>query len=276
MRRLIFLAALGLAACTTTPTPSEPQTLVDRSALSVQEILGEGHDRLDAASLLRRARGALICPRTFRAGFFVGGEGGGCVLVGRDAAGSWSSPAFYQVGSASFGFQAGLQDSQTLLLLMNDRALNALMDSQFKFGADASLAIANVGGSVEGATTSALGADILAFSRSRGLFAGLALEGSVLTAQSEWNRAYYGRDASARDIVVAMNAHNPGADPLRSALMRFGAGTGQGAVRPVAAPGEIAPVAAPSGAIPAAPTRAGRPGPVTGGVGRTPLPPPPR
>jgi lipid-binding SYLF domain-containing protein len=278
MRRLILLAALGLAACTTTPTPSEPQVLVDRSALTVQELLGEGNDRLEAASLLRRARGALICPRTFRAGFFVGGEGGGCVLLGRDAAGSWSSPAFYQVGSGSFGFQAGIQDSQTLLLLMNDRALNALMDSQFKVGADASLAIANVGGSVEAGATTALGADILAFSRSRGLFAGLALEGSVLTAQSEWNRAYYGREVSPRDIVVAMNAHNPGADPLRAALLRFGQGAGQGsrgagAARPAS---EIEPIASPpsgGAVIPAAPTRAGR---ATGAVGRQALPPPPR
>jgi hypothetical protein len=178
----------------------------------------------------------------------------------------------------SFGFQAGIQDSQTLLLLMNDRALNALMDSQFKVGADASLAIANVGGSVEAGATTALGADILAFSRSRGLFAGLALEGSVLTAQSEWNRAYYGREVSPRDIVVAMNAHNPGADPLRAALLRFGQGAGQGsrgagAARPAS---EIEPIASPpsgGAVIPAAPTRAGR---ATGAVGRQALPPPPR
>ena len=280
MRRFILLAMFGLVACTTTPTPSEPQTLVDRSTLSVQEILGEGNDHLEAASLLRRARGALICPRTFRAGFFVGGEGGGCVLLGRDAAGSWSSPAFYQVGSGSFGFQAGIQDSQTLLLLMNDRALNALMDSQFKLGADASLAVANVGGSVEAGATTALGADILAFSRSRGLFAGLALEGSVLTAQSEWNRSYYGRDVGARDIVVAMSAHNPGADPLRSALMRYGRGQANTGTSPAAYQTGPAPIAAPSGgsydgAIPAAPSRSMRPVPANGGVGRTPLPPPP-
>jgi len=255
--RLINLVAAAalLAGCTLSPTSNGPQALVDRSALSVQEILSTENDRLDAASVLRRARGALICPRTFRAAFFAGGEGGNCVLVGRDAAGSWSSPAFYAVGSGSIGFQAGIRDSQTLLLLMNERALDAAINNQFKFGADASLAIAHVGGSVEAATTTALGADILAFSRSRGLFAGVALDGTVLNAQGDWNAAYYGREVTARDIVVNMAAHNPGADPLRAALIRFG-----GQPTPVAAA-----VSAPTPiASPPNPSR-------SGSVSRTPL-----
>jgi lipid-binding SYLF domain-containing protein len=261
--RLVILAAAAalLAACAGTPTGNAPQSLVDRSALTVQDILSAENDRLDAASVLRRARGAVVCPQSFRAAFFAGGAGGNCVLVGRDAAGSWSSPAFYAVGSGSFGFQAGIQDSQTLLLLMNDRALNAMIDSQFKFGADASLAIAHLGGSVEGATTTALGADILSFSRSRGLFAGLALEGSVLNPMDDWNAAYYGREVTARDIVLNIAAHNPGADPLRAALMRFGG-------QPAAAP---APAFTPA----ASPAPAGRAAP-RGGVSRSTLPPPPR
>lgn len=262
--RLIILAAAAalLAACAGTPGGNAPQSLVDRSALTVQDILSNGNDRLDAASVLRRARGAVVCPQSFRAAFFAGGAGGNCVLLGRDAAGSWSSPAFYAVGSGSIGFQAGIQDSQTLLLLMNDRALEAVINRQFKLGADASLAIAHLGGSVEGATTTALGADILAFSRSRGLFAGLALEGSVLNAMEDWNAAYYGREVTARDIVLSMAAHNPGADPLRAALIRFG---GQAAAAP-------APAATP--AVSAAP--AGGSAAPRGGVSRAALPPPPR
>jgi lipid-binding SYLF domain-containing protein len=164
----------------------------------------------------------LVCPRIFRAGFILGGEGGGCTLVARDAAGSWSSPAFYGMASGSVGLQIGVQDMQVMMLIMSDRGLGALMDSQFKIGADASIAFATIGAGVEGSTTSAAGADIIAFSRARGLFAGIALEGSLLTNRSEWNRAYYGQEASPRQIVVAMQAHNPGADPLRAALMRFG------------------------------------------------------
>jgi len=231
MRRLMILGLtlVGLAGCAGTPVGGEEQALVDRATLTVQDILGEGHDAVNAASLLRRARAALVCPRIFRAGFFFGGEGGGCVLLGRDAAGSWSSPAFYSLGSASFGLQAGIQDLQVLILVMNDRALNAILDSQFKFGADASLAFATYGGSLEASTTAAVGADILAFARARGLFAGLTLEGSLLSSRSEWNRSYYRQEVSARQIAVAMQAHNPGADPLRAALMRYGTPGGGGA-----------------------------------------------
>ena len=264
--RLVILAVTAalLGACASSPGGNAPQSLVDRSALTVQEILSTENDRMDAASVLRRARGALVCPQSFRAAFFAGGSGGNCVLVGRDAAGSWSSPAFYGVGAGSIGFQAGIQDSQTLLLLMNDRALSAMIENQFTLGADASLAIAHLGGSVEGATTTNLGADILAFSRSRGVFAGLALEGSVLNPKPEWNAVYYGREVSARDIVLSMSAHNPGADPLRAALIRFGGQPTQVAV-PAPMPIASMPVTGPG------PTR-----PARGGVSTTPLPPPPR
>ncbi|WP_424813313.1 lipid-binding SYLF domain-containing protein [Roseococcus sp. YIM B11640] len=260
MRYVILAALAALAACSGSPSGSAPQSIVDRSALTVQEILTEENDRLDAASILRRARGALVCPRSFSAAFFAGGEGGDCVLVGRDAAGSWSSPAFYGIGSGSFGLQAGIRDSQTLLLLMNDRALNAVINSQFKFGADASLAVAHVGGSVEAATTTALGADILAFSRSRGLFAGISFEGTVINSRPDWNAAYYGREVTARDIVVNMNAHNPGADPLRAALIRFGG-----------APAAATPAASSPPAYSSAPSASSS----SRGVGRASLPPPP-
>jgi lipid-binding SYLF domain-containing protein len=93
MRTLILAAvAAGLVACAGEPTPSAPQALVDRSALTVQELLVAENDRLDAAAALRRARGVLVCPRSFRAAFFAGGEGGGCVLLGRDAGRTRSSP----------------------------------------------------------------------------------------------------------------------------------------------------------------------------------------
>jgi lipid-binding SYLF domain-containing protein len=177
--------------------------------------------------------------------------------VARDAAGSWSSPAFYSLGTGSLGFQAGIQDLQILMMVFNDRALNAILDSQFKLGADASVAVATVGGSVEGATTTAVGADILAFARARGLYAGVTLEGSLLSARNEWNRAYYGQDVGPRQIVVAMQVHNPGADPLRAVLMRFGTAGGGGAAPAAAAP-------PPMMQMQSAPT---------GGVQRTPLPP---
>ena len=235
MRRLIILGlmASSLAACGNgPPATGEAQSLVDRSTLSVQELLGNDHDILNASNLLRSARAVMVCPQLFRAAFFGGGEGGGCVLVGREGAGGWSSPAFYTMGSANIGFQFGVQDAQTLLIIRSERALNAVLNGQFKFGADASIAVATVGGTVEGATTSNLGADIVAVSRSRGLFAGIALEGSVLNARSEWNSSYYGQEIGPRQIVVNMQAHNPGADPLRAVLGRYGSGSAAAAPPP--------------------------------------------
>ncbi len=200
----------------------EQQALVDRATLAVQEVMTSGDRPQDAQDFLRRARGVLVCPRIFRAGFIIGGEGGTCVLVGRDGAGSWSSPAFYQMGAGSFGLQAGIQDATVVMMIMTDRGLNALMNSQFTLGAEAAVSLATIGGSIQGATTTAAGADIVAVARTRGLFAGMSLQGSVLSYLPDYAQAYYGRDVGARQIVVAMEAHNPGSDPLRAMLMRFG------------------------------------------------------
>jgi lipid-binding SYLF domain-containing protein len=226
LREALLAAALLVALLPAAPRPAfaqaEAQALVDRSTLTVTEMLGDDAPGVqDAVALLRRARAVLICPRIFRAGFIFAGQGGPCVLMARDGAGSWSSPAFYTMGSGSIGLQAGLQDMQVMMMIMNERALNAVLDSQLTLGADAAMTIATLGGGVEGATTTALGADIVTFSRTRGLFAGVSLNGSVIATRSAYNREFYGRDISGRQIVVDMAAHNPGADPLRGALMRF-------------------------------------------------------
>ncbi|WP_137180237.1 lipid-binding SYLF domain-containing protein [Roseomonas sp. AR75] len=221
MFRGIYVAALLLAAQPAAAQQAQ-QTLVDRAALAVQEIMTTGDHTREQQDTLKRARAALVCPRVFRAGFILAGEGGTCVLLGRDGGGSWSSPAFYQMSSGSLGLQAGIQDGTMLVMVMTDRGLQALMNSQFKVGADAAMTFATLGAGVQGATTAAAGADIVAISRTRGLFAGMSLQGSLLTYLPDYARAYYGKDASARQIVVQMEAHNPGADPLRAMLMRFG------------------------------------------------------
>ena len=98
----------------------------------------------------------VICPSIFRGAFFFGGEGGGCVMVARGAGGSWSYPAFYTLGSASFGLQIGVQNAEVLMLIMTTNGLNALLNSQFKFGADAGLTIATLGAGVNGSMSTGL------------------------------------------------------------------------------------------------------------------------
>jgi lipid-binding SYLF domain-containing protein len=223
------MIALGTLAAVLGAVPrlahaqAEQQALVDRATLTVQEMMSDGDPNAlrDATTTLSRARAVIICPRIFRAGFLFGGQGGDCVLTARDGAGSWSSPAFYTIGSASFGLQIGVQDMSVMMMILTDKGLNAVMDSQFKIGADASVAVAAIGAGIAGATTAAVGADIVSFARTRGLYAGISLEGSLLSSRSDFNQGYYGQPVAARQIVVAMQAHNPAADPLRATLMRY-------------------------------------------------------
>ncbi len=179
--RYLLLAALLLYPALAR-AQSQEQALVDRSTLAVQEILTQRISETPR-KMVDRSRAVLICPRIFKAGFFFGGSGGDCVLLARAGNGTWSYPAFFTIGSASFGLQIGLQDSALLLTILTNRGLNALMNSHFKLGGDASVAIATVGGGVQGALTTGITADIVAFQSSRGAFAGISIEGSVLNSR---------------------------------------------------------------------------------------------
>jgi lipid-binding SYLF domain-containing protein len=229
MIRLVIAAVLILLPLVAR-AQTEEQALVDRATLTVQEMLS-GNNNTEMVDLLKRARGALICPRVFKAGFFLGGEGGSCVLVARSGAqgagpagGPWSAPAFYGMGSGSIGFQIGVQDSEVIFVVLTDKGLRALLDSQFKFGADAGIAVATIGAGVQGSTTAALRADIVAFAQASGLYAGISIEGSILSARSEWNQTYYGKSLSAQQIVLNLEGQNPGAEPLKEMLARFSNG----------------------------------------------------
>ena len=149
--------------------------------------------------------------------------GGSCVLVSRGANG-WSSPAFYDIGSGSFGLQAGVQDSEVVFLVLTERGLHALLDSQFKVGADASIAVATIGAGVSGSTTAALRADIVSFAKNSGLYAGVSFEGSLISSRSGWNQIYYGRPFAAQQIVLQGEAQNPGSAPLAETLARYAGG----------------------------------------------------
>jgi len=256
MRRFL-LAAIAMAALLApgfARAQGEAQTLVDRATLALQEMMTQTVSQ-DPRNVLQRSRAVMICPRVFKAGFIIGGSGGNCVLLARAGNGTWSYPAFYGIGSGSVGFQIGIEDSALMLMIMTQRGLNAVMDSQFKLGADASVAIATIGGSVGGATTAAVGADIVVFAETRGLFGGVSVEGSIMSTLSDWNAAYYGQPYAARQIVIQMVAANRGADPLREVLTRFGTA----AALPVAAP---------------LPPPTGGPGPVQTGPGYAPAYPP--
>jgi lipid-binding SYLF domain-containing protein len=210
-----LLAAPALASADT------PQHLVDSATLSLQDMMG-GPEAKQAEDLLRKARAVVVCPNIFRAGFILGGEGGGCLMVARNAQGGWSDPAFYTLGSASFGFQAGVQSAEVVMLVMTTGGLNALLNSQFKFGADAGLTVATLGAGVNGSLSTALDADIVSISKTEGLYGGISLQGSVLNSDSDTDASYYASNYNARQIVIDLQGTNPGANPLRAALGHYG------------------------------------------------------
>ncbi len=139
----------------------------------------------------------LIAPEIVKAGWIFGGSGGRAVLYAKNG-NKWSGPAFYNIGAASVGFQAGLSVSQTITLVMTEKGLNSLLANSVKLGGDASVAAGPVGaGAASDVTT-----DFVAFSRSKGLYGGLNLEGSVISPANDWNNTYYGKSVLPPDIVV--------------------------------------------------------------------------
>ncbi len=223
MRRLLPAALLALTALLSpglARAQTQEQSLVDRSTLTIQEMMTPQNNP-EALKLLKNAKGVMVCPRIFKAGFIIGGSGGGCVLVARTADGGWSNPAFYGMGSGSVGFQIGVQDAELVFIVLTVKGLHALLDSQFKFGADASIAVATIGAGVQGATTAALRADIVAFARARWLYAGISLAGSLISTRSNWNKAYYGQFYSGQQIVLEGQGNNPGAAPLKGMLAQL-------------------------------------------------------
>ena len=223
MKRLLLAGSFLVAAfgMPSVALADPPQHLVDSATLSLESMM-DGTEGTQVQSFLRKAHAVVVCPNIFRAGFIVGGEGGGCVMLARDGNGGWSNPAFYNLGSGSFGFQAGIQSAQVMMLIMTPGGLNALLNSQFKFGADAGLTVATFGAGVNGSMSTALDADIITFSKTEGLYGGVSLSGSILSNDSGTEQSYYGTTLDARQIVVNLQGSNPGANPLRSTLTHFG------------------------------------------------------
>jgi lipid-binding SYLF domain-containing protein len=214
-RRLMVAAGLSLilaGGSVSARADSGQQALVDHAIGTLQDLR---HDKEfgNARELLHQARAILIAPRIFKAGFFFGGEGGQAVLMTRGEHG-WSDPAFYTVASASFGLQIGAQESEMIMFIMSDRALRAVMQDRFKIGANAGVAVATLGSTVEGATTANAGADILVWASASGAYAGISLDGTLIEPQTDGDADYYGRPVTTGDIVQRRDVRNPAASAL--------------------------------------------------------------
>lgn len=218
---LITAVTLGLVGCVSgVPPKTQAESLVERARWTIQSFKQNSEEPAEVfRTQLKTARGVLIVPGSFKGAFVVGAEGGNAVLLARDASGQWSSPAFYSLGKGSFGLQAGAQSSQIVLLLRTDRAVQAVLNDQGTLGADMGITVGTLGGGLEGATTTNLGADVVGVSDSAGAFAGVSLAGGMLIRRNDLNEAYYGPGATPQAIVVQHRFSNPQAEPLRQALV---------------------------------------------------------
>ncbi len=166
-----------------------------------------------------RAKAVLIAPEVVKAGFIFGGSGGRAVLVAHDAtSGKWRGPGFYTLATASVGFQAGIAASENVTLVMTEKGLNTLLAPSVKLGGDASVAAGPVGAGASSDVTT----DFVAFARSKGVYGGLNLDGTVISVNNEWNSAYYGKSVLPPDIVVRGSVQNKQADPLLAEIAKAG------------------------------------------------------
>jgi lipid-binding SYLF domain-containing protein len=218
--KLATLAALGFAlvAWHGARAASDQQNLVDEARITLDHLKTD-QEFGNASDLLKRAQGVLIVPNLVKAGFFLGGEGGDGVMFARArGGGGWSDPAFYTLASASFGLQIGIESAEVVFLVMSDRGLRALEQDEFKFGAQAGLAVVTLGANAQMASSTALDtADIIVWASASGAYAGLTLEGSIVKPRDSYNEAYYGREIEPT-AIFAGQAHNPGADAVKRAL----------------------------------------------------------
>jgi lipid-binding SYLF domain-containing protein len=141
-------------------------------------------------------------------------------MVRDEKTGEWNGPAFYALGGASYGPQIGGEVSQTVFLVMTQRGISSFLSNSFKLGADVGVAVGPVGIGASAATAN-LSADILSFSRSRGLYAGASLSGAVIAVRDIWNRAYYGKRTTTTDILIRREVFNPEARKLVEELEKM-------------------------------------------------------
>jgi SH3 domain-containing YSC84-like protein 1 len=198
----VIVICLALAVTTTAQTTKnvdDESSQSDKAARVFGEIMGTP-DKAIPKDLLEKAECVAVFPSVIKAGFIVGGRGGRGVASCRTVRG-WSAPAFFNLGGASIGLQIGAQSTDFVMLFMNKEGLNSLLSDEFTLGGDASVAAGPVGRQAGASTDVKLTAQILSYSRSKGLFAGLELKGVVIKPDKDDMRDVYGEGIATKDVL---------------------------------------------------------------------------
>jgi lipid-binding SYLF domain-containing protein len=216
-RRTALFAAATAAFVAAAPAAArdDGQQIVDRATATFNSMLGDKNSSWLRANI-GAAKAVIIAPRIVKAGFILGGSGGNAVLVMRGRDGTWAGPAFYNLSTGSVGFQAGFSEAESITLVMTQRAADNLMTGSFRMGGDLSVATGPVGGGA----TSNVRADLIAFTRSRGIFGGVNMTGTSVGTDSSRNAAFWNREGvTPTDILVTRTVKpNPGAKALVAAV----------------------------------------------------------
>ncbi|HXT69604.1 MAG TPA: lipid-binding SYLF domain-containing protein [Vicinamibacterales bacterium] len=221
MTNLMLVLALSLSSVLVVPVV--PVVSNDDRLKDAEEVLTEMAGTDDAGipkSLIQKAECVVVVPGLKKVALGIGGQyGKGYVSCRRD--GSWSAPGALKVEGGSFGLQIGASSTDVILLVMNQKGIDRLLSNQFKVGADAAVAAGPIGREASAQTDISMRAEMLAWSRSRGAYAGIALQGSTIRQDSDENKELYGREITNKEIVMGKIAAPPAAAGFLAALAKF-------------------------------------------------------
>jgi lipid-binding SYLF domain-containing protein len=212
------LVSLATAALFVSSIHASPDRLKD-AELVLTEMAGTG-DAGIPTSLIAKARCVVIVPSLKKVAFGVGGQYGKGYMSCRNG-GGWTAPGALKVEGGSFGLQIGASATDVIMLVMNERGVDRLLSNQFKVGADAAVAAGPIGREASAQTDISMRAEMLAWSRSRGVYAGIALQGSTIRQDSDGNKELYGREITNKEIVTGSVAVPPAAQGFVNALSKY-------------------------------------------------------
>ncbi len=225
-RTLLVVSAFVCGSSLAADAASAPE--LDRRIWEANQVLREAMISSDQSipdELLAKCQGIAIYPNVIRGGFIFGMRfGTGVVLTKDSQTGKWGPVAFSSIGGGNFGLQAGVQATDLILVIMNERGMSGVLSNQFTMGGDASVAAGPIGRHSEVATDLTLRAGIISYSRSRGLFAGLAIDGAILGQDNKANYEYYGKSVDAKAILLDHAVEvKESSQPLVNTLNEFSA-----------------------------------------------------
>ena len=218
---LLMIASLvGVPRSAMADDAKDAQQLVDKARMTFEAFIGDKEMGPALQTLVKKAHGILVYPSVLRGAFIIGASGGSGVFLALDAkAKKWGGPAFYTIGQASFGLQAGGDASEIVLVALTERGVSSLLATSAKLGADASVAAGPVGVGAQAATQN-LSADIVSYSRAKGVYAGASVDGAVVATRDALNKAYYKKEVTPTDILIKRAVTNKGAAGLIQAVAK--------------------------------------------------------